>query len=423
MALAELRDLIPNPTAGELELVAQYGALPEDARRERAFAAFAETGLPHRRMEAWKWTDFKAKLRVIEAPSGGARPDPFDTLELPVIRFGPGGMERSGQLPEGLNLFEKQEAQAFGAAEHMPLGAVTAALSGGRKGPAALVLEVAGPVETPVRLVFAASRAAMNLSRVTILVRPGASLHLVESHLGGAGFASHLTDISVQEGGTLSRTVYQSAGEDAAQAITADVYLDARARFEQVTLGFGAGIARLETRLTHQGQEAQARLDAAYLAGKGCHVDITTHVRHGAERCVTRQLTKGAAVAGGRGVFQGKFHVPRIVGQHSDADMQHHALLLEDGAEIEAKPELEIYADDVECAHGNTCGALDGDQLFYLRQRGLPEREARGLLTEAFIAEAFETAREDIREILRAQASAWLVGDQGATRQHPVGED
>lgn len=409
MALADLKTLIPNATAAELELVAQYGALPEDARRERAFAAFAETGLPHRRMEAWKWTDFKAKLPSIEAPEGGARPDPFETIDAPAIRFGPGGMERSEALPEGLNLFVKDEAQAFGAAEDMPLGAVTAALAGGRKGPAALMIEVTEPVATPLRLVFAADRAALNLSRITVLVRPGASLHLIESHLGGAGFSSHLADLAVQEGGSLTRTIYQAAGPDAAQAITADVHIDGKAQFEQVMLAFGAGISRLETRLTHQGREAEARLDAAYLAGDKRHVDITTHVRHGAESCVTRQLTKGAVGAGGRGVFQGKFHVPRIVGQFTDADMQHHALLLENGAEVDAKPELEIYADDVECAHGNTCGALDGDQLFYLRQRGLPEAEARAVLTEAFIAEALEEAPENLRDILRGEAGAWLA--------------
>jgi len=83
-------------------------------------------------------------------------------------------------------------------------------------------------------------------------------------------------------------------------------------------------------------------------------------------------------------------------------------LLLEDGAEVFAKPELEIYADDVQCAHGNTCGALDDAQLFYLRQRGIPERQARGMLTEAFIAEALGTADESVRDVLFAEAQVWL---------------
>ena len=111
---------------------------------------------------------------------------------------------------------------------------------------------------------------------------------------------------------------------------------------------------------------------------------------------------------GGRGVFQGKFIVPRNSGQQSDASMQHNALLLEEGAEVFAKPELEILADDVQCAHGNTSGALDANQLFYLRQRGIPLEKARALLTEAFIAEALETAGEH-EDVLRAEASKWLA--------------
>ena len=107
-------------------------------------------------------------------------------------------------------------------------------------------------------------------------------------------------------------------------------------------------------------------------------------------------------------MFQGKFHVPRNAGQQTDASMQHNALLLEDGAEVFAKPELEILADDVQCAHGNTSGALDAAQLFYLRQRGIPLVQARALLTEAFIAEALEDAGVH-EDALRLEAQSWLA--------------
>jgi Fe-S cluster assembly protein SufD len=191
-------------------------------------------------------------------------------------------------------------------------------------------------------------------------------------------------------------------------AATAAVQLDEGADYRQTTLAFGGKLTRLETRLTHQETGAKATLNAAYLCADGHHADITTEVRHGAPSCVTRQLTKGAVLDGGRGVYQGKFFVPRNVGQKTDADMQHNALLLEEGAEVFAKPELEIYADDVECAHGNTSGALDANQMFYMRQRGIAEEEARALLTEAFIAEALEQAGE-LEDVLREQARAWLA--------------
>ena len=105
--------------------------------------------------------------------------------------------------------------------------------------------------------------------------------------------------------------------------------------------------------------------------------------------------------------FQGKFHVARA-GQQTDAEMQHHALILENGGEVNAKPELEIYADDVQCAHGNTVGALDGEALFYIRQRGVPEKQAKALLTEAFLLEALGQVPDGAREPMSAEIRYWL---------------
>lgn len=217
-----------------------------------------------------------------------------------------------------------------------------------------------------------------------------------------------MIEFTLQKGARLHRTVYQKGSVGEAQAVTALIEQDAEAETTQTVLAFGAGITRLETYLTHRETGSNAVLNAAYLAGKGFHCDLTSQVRHGARACVTRQVTKGAVLDGGRGVFQGKFIVPRNSGQQTDASMQHNALLLEEGAEVFAKPELEILADDVQCAHGNTSGALDANQLFYLRQRGIPLPQARALLTEAFIAQALEAAGEH-EGVLRAQASEWLA--------------
>ena len=132
-----LRDLIANPNAAELELVARYAMLPQDARRERAFEAFAKQGLPHRRIEGWRWTDIKAALPVIETPATITVADTLVTDGALIFSFTPNGFTWPDTLPDGLRVLAKPEAQAFGGSETMPLGALAAALSGGKTKPAA----------------------------------------------------------------------------------------------------------------------------------------------------------------------------------------------------------------------------------------------------------------------------------------------
>jgi len=402
-----LRDLIKNPTTAELELVARYGMQPEDARRERAFQAFAETGLPHRRMEAWKWSDFKVALKALETPATASAADPLPHNDALVFRFTPTGFDQPAALPDGIRMLAQPTAQAVGGAEDVPLGALAAALAGGGSRPATLTFEITSRDLPRMHFVFEGNGDA-SFARIMFVVRSGARISVSESYLGGTGFTAAMLEFNLEREAELTRTIYQRGGKDEVLAVTGKINLEAESEVTQTALAFGAKVARLETRAVHQGSGAKLTLNAAYLSGDGFHTDITTNVRHGAPASVTRQLTKGAVLGGGTGVFQGKFFVPRRTGQQTDADMQHQALLLEEGAVVFAKPELEIYADDVECAHGNTCGALDDAQLFYLRQRGIPERQARGMLTEAFIAEALGTADESVRDVLLSEAQAWL---------------
>lgn len=396
-----LRDIIRNPTVAELELVARYAALKADPRRERLFEAFAQTGLPGRRIEGWRWSDFKAGVDSLDVPKTPPASDPLARKDVATLRFSPSRYTAPSTVPAGVRLLAKDDVQALGGAEDVPLGALAAALSAGT-----LLVDISAGVPVHLHMVFAGP-GAINAARVVFLVRPGAELHVSESHLGGAALSTALIEFTLQKGARLNRVVYQAGGADEAQAITALVEQDEGCESTQTVLALGGKLAHIETRLVHQGTASKAALNAAYLAGHGRHADITTHVRHGAPACVTRQATKGAVLNGGRGVFQGKFLVPRTSGQQTDASMQHNALLLEEGAEVFAKPELEIHADDVQCAHGNTSGALDQNQLFYLRQRGLPLTQARAMLTEAFIAQALEGAGAH-EDALRAVASAWL---------------
>lgn len=187
-----------------------------------------------------------------------------------------------------------------------------------------------------------------------------------------------------------------------------DVTVQGLATFRQFILSEGARLSRVETRVNLRAVEARVEINGVYLAAAGRHADLTSDVTLTAPGGHVRQLVRGAARRGGRGVFQGKFKVERTA-QKTDAQMAHNALLLEEGADVFAKPELEIYADDVQCAHGNTAGQIDEMAVFYLRSRGLPEIEARAMITRAFLVEALPDWLEaETREEIEARIDAWL---------------
>jgi Fe-S cluster assembly protein SufD len=327
-------------------------------------------GLPHRRVEEWKWTDLRTVL---------AR---FDTSRVPLV-------------------LEGSRAPDFEAKPNSPhIMAQLAAELGGE--PQGFTLSEA---ET-LRLDFSAQAGAAH-QIVHVRVPEGVTATLQETYTASQGaFANIAISITVEAGARLDRIIEQDRAPDAVLVVTSEIDLAAGAQMNQTTLGFGAKLARLETHVAHAGQGAKLRLDGAYVVGEGLHLDQTSLVRHSGPGGETDELFKGAARSG-KGVFQGKIHVEQAA-QKTDAQMQHRGLLLDDRGEIDAKPELEIYADDVVCAHGNALGALDEDALFYMRQRGLPETKARALLVESFLAEpleriADETLRETFIERLRAR--------------------
>lgn len=222
----------------------------------------------------------------------------------------------------------------------------------------------------------------------------------------GEGLEARAVRFAVAPGASLTRVVVQSgAGVPLSYA---HVRLAAGARFRQFVLAEGGRLARIETHVEVEGEGAEVELNGVYLAGPGRHADLTSRITHHVAHGKTSQLIKGAARAKGRGVFQGKILVARGA-QKTDARQGHHALLLDEGAEVYAKPELEIYADDVSCAHGNTAGALSAEQLFYLRARGIPQQQARALLVEAFLGEAVCAWLPDAeRGEVDARIHAWL---------------
>lgn len=216
-------------------------------------------------------------------------------------------------------------------------------------------------------------------------VAPGEQRLVVERFEDGAPFLAQASEWRLGAGASLTRIVVQR-GAGPVLSI-ARVHVATGASFRQFVLAEGAKLARIETHVHVAGESAHVELNGVYLVAEGRHADLTSVIEHSAPASTTRQLIKGVARKGGRGVFQGKIVVERAA-QRTDARQHHHGMLLQDGAEVFAKPELMIYADDVQCAHGNTAGGLDERALFYMRSRGIPEAEARALLIESFLVEA-----------------------------------
>ncbi len=253
--------------------------------------------------------------------------------------------------------------------------------------------------------------AGASAGNAEMVIPAGAAVTLVERLHGEAGALGnwHLM-IRIEAGARLDRIVIADHDADAVFVGSAEIELSAGATLNQTVVDKGARLSRNETHVRHPGEGATVDMGGAYILAAGRHADTTTLVHHTGPGCETRQLVKGAVASGGHGVFQGKFIVDRTA-QQTDARMTHRALMLGEKAEIDAKPELEIYADDVQCAHGNALGTLDETALFYMRQRGLPEAKARALLIESYVAEPLDRVRD---EALRETLKATLRGQLGA---------
>lgn len=325
--------------------------------------------LPGRRDEAWRYTDLRAALRTIPEPS------PLGTVPVSAGPFAAIKVDQSlviinGQGPQSLSL---------GAGETLCVALRIIADTNATAHPSVLSLDLA----------------------------EGAHLTLVESHegLGAAYLSTANLTIHLAAGASLERVVILDEPSDAVSVITADITLSPGSSLKQTVLTRGASRQRFETRVTHPGGGASVRLDGVYMLADKCHSDQTTIVTHVGPGGTTDQLTKGAARDASRAVFQGQIKVLPGADQ-TDARMGHHALILSDRAEIDAKPELEIFADDVSCAHGNTVGALDEDALFYICSRGVPLDQARAMLVQAFGLEVIDRIEtEAVREV----AKAWLA--------------
>ena len=364
--------------------------------------ALRSRGLPSRRTEAWRWSDVRQTLRDAKTPSepyAGGDPEPVLDAPGALVFTCRNGDWDIPDLPDGIRVSLDAPRPAVLPGAELGSLATTARV---------LTVEVDGAFDAPLVVCRLSDGQGAHADRLDLRLAAHGRLTLIETHEArGAPFANSLTELELGEGASLARTLAQPAAPEAVIVHTTLASVADGASLDQTAVALGGALVRHEMRLD-QGTDSRGRLDALYRLDGQRHNDTTAHVDFKGEGAETRQLVKGVASGRSRGVFQGKFHVAPGA-QRTDAQMAHHALILEQGAQVNAKPELEIYADDVECAHGNTVGALDDEHLFYLRQRGLTAAQARAVLVEAFAGEVLDRVED---EALRGQL-AFLFGAAG----------
>lgn len=249
-------------------------------------------------------------------------------------------------------------------------------------------------------------------ARNIIHLREGASLKIYKSKAAYAttvNFATHMTNIILEKNAIFERVVLSQHAPKGIAFTHDDVVLREGAVFKKTAINLGGKITRQKTTLSIDGENAFASVGClTHVSGEGT-TDVMVDMRHNVPNTQSKQLIRSLATDKARAVFQGKITVAQIA-QKTDAAQNHQGMLLSDTAEIDAKPSLEIYADDVKCSHGNTCGALDEDALFYLQSRGIPRIEAEKLLQQAFIAELFDDCDETLRETLLSRIGQTLQG-------------
>jgi Fe-S cluster assembly protein SufD len=435
-------DVRPIKTAAEQALADAFAARasaragdPLASRREAAFHRFAAEGLPHRRVEDWKYTDLRALMReakplagppdakgIARAKNAGAALADVGARRI-VLVDGVLVPELSdlATLERGLTIGSMAQALAAGDNDVVgvlgtvaPTDDVAAALNTAFMGDG-VVLRVADSVALarPIHLVFAytASAAAAVFARSLIVIGNGARATLIESHEGPDDLdyqVNNALELIIGDDAKVDHIKVGTEGSRALHISTLMASLGARGELNDLSFTTGGAVVRNQLHLRYVGEEAAATISGASLIKGRQHVDTTMVVDHAARGGTGRELFKSVLDGESHAVFQGKIIV-RPGAQKTDARMMTRALLLSEAAEADNKPELEIFADDVQCGHGATAGALDRDLLFYLKARGIPGHEAEALLIQAFVGEALETiANDELRGALADAAAAWL---------------
>ena len=399
------------------------GGWPERARHD-ALARLRAMGLPDRRDEYWKFTRPDTLTAVTPPPAAV-----FEADEAPIFAERDGlkivfvdgvfDAEASDDLSlEGVSIDRLAEAgdihwaqQVYGtleAAGQEPVPRPLAALNTAYATDGVLI-HVTGKPSRPIHLVYRhAAETSDAILHHVLRVDSGAEATILENGPAAARF-NNCMEIDIADGGTLHHVRAQGRDHERRAATHIFARLGTGSVFKSFTLTANGQLTRNEAVIEFTGDDAIAHVAGACMGDGDFHHDDTVFITHDAERCESRQVFKKVLRNGAVGVFQGKILV-KPGAQKTDGYQISQSLLLDDDSQFLAKPELEIYADDVACSHGSTSGAIDEDGLFYLRARGISRGEAEDLMTIAFIAEAvLEIEDTDLQDEINGRVAAWLA--------------
>ena len=408
---------------------AAVGRLPGDsALRAAAAAAFRAAGLPGgtpraRPVEAWKYTSLRpvaeATFQVSPRHEAETLLSGLTLLDAPRVVFVDGVlradlsnairavMAGEGPFTASVQIARFADQPDFGTLtwpDREPMVALNTMLASD-----GVTLDVPAGVDGGILQLVSLSGGQGDFHpRHSIRLGKGARLTVVEVSAGqGVYLLNTVAEIHVAEGAHLTHIRLQDEAATAFHVSTTYADVVAGGTYDSFTLNLGGRLSRTEVHTQLSGPGASAHLNAAQILAGSQHADFTTVVSHTAPSCSSRQTVKNVLAGRSRGVFQGKIEVARHA-QKTDGYQMNQALLLSPYAEVDSKPELEIFADDVKCSHGATVGELDAEQMFYLRSRGIPDAEAKSILVRAFLAEALDAVGDEtIRGLLETAVEQW----------------
>jgi len=376
-----------------------FRGAPRERAAEEAWRAFAERGLPTTRDEDWRFTPLAA-LESVEFAAPEAGEIPAQALAAACARVGDARRTTATTRASLGSAIDPKLA---------PFAALNAALADGGE---LIDVSAACSRQLPFHLIrWLGGGAQLASPRVRITVRAGARATVIEHFLGASdahSLANSATELVLERGAQLDYVQLQELPETAFHVSSLAARQEADSRLRATSLALGARLSRVQVLATLSGEGAELELAGLYLGRGSQHQDHHTTIDHASPRTTSRELFKGILDGRAHGVFHGRVQV-RPGAQKIDAAQTNRALLLSDGAVVDSKPQLEIYADDVKCSHGASIGQLDPDQLFYLRSRGLDPVAARALLSFAFASEVLERLPlPALREALEERLLAWL---------------